>query len=414
MNPSLEPQPTPALTSAQIAQAKQRVQALYSATPSMTVDSFIWLHAAIFVGLDEDAGQLRSDNASLDAFRFARPALILPCLEDRFADLVAKDGYRTPDASAFYNGLAHHLSELHAIAPFGFGNRRTIAVHGEQLARAAGHLVNTCDVEQRLWDQALYNAFVHQELGDVAALLSGTPADAPPTHHETDGICGIARLPDRFLPRGRRQFMYLAAAPQELDEYLPLARVQAEQRISDLKDRNAPQTEIAAAQRERLYLDHPKGAGFQLDLLAEIGVRRIEVSAASYLSALERIREIAYGLMIALDGQTNETIEAANRRLRRPRYLRRGSPHQARMADQFLRNSAATNRSDPRFAAAQQLVDQAVNKSAQLKGRDAAAMQAAADQMRQDVANRIRTGALDIAGDGETTSPSEVLGNVAG
>ena len=48
------------------------------------------------------------------------------------------------------------------------------------------------------------------------------------------------------------------------------------------------------------------------------------------------------------------------------------------------------------------------------KGRDAAAMQAAADQMRQDVANRIRTGALDIVGDGETKSRSGGLGNVVG
>ena len=413
MKPSPNPQATPALTPVTVA-TKQRVQALYSATPTMTVDGFIWLHGAIFVGIDERAGQLRSGDASLDTFHFARPELILPCLEDRFADLIAKDGYRTPDASTFYNGLAHHLSELHAIAPFSFGNLRTIAVHAEQLARAAGHSVNTCDVEQSLWDQALYNAFVHQELGDLAALLSGTTADAGPTHHETDGICGTARLPDRFLPRGRRQFMYLAALPQELDEYLPLARVQAEQRISYLQDKRARQTEIAAAQRERLYLNHPKGAGFQLDLLAEIGIRRIEVTAGSYLSALERLREIAYGLMIALDGQTIEAIEAADRRLRQPRYVRRGSPHQARMADQFLRNSAAVNRSDPRFVAAQRLVDQAVDKSAQLKGRDAAAMQAVADQMRQDVANRIRTGALDIAGDGKTTSSSGVLVNVAG
>ena len=155
-------------------------------------------------------------------------------------------------------------------------------------------------------------------------------------------------------------------------------------------------------------------SGFQLDLLAEIGIRRIEVTAGSYLSALERLREIAYGLMIALDGQTSEIIEAAHQRLRRPRYLRHGSPHQARMADQFLRNSAAVNRSDPRFAAVQRLVDQAVDNSAQLKGRDAAAMQAAADQMRQDVANRIRTGALDIVGDGETKSRSGGLGNVVG
>ncbi len=413
MKPSPNPLATPALTPVTVA-TKHRVQALYSATPTMTVDGFIWLHSAIFVGIDERAGQLRSDDASLDTFRFARPELILPCLEDRFGDLIAKDGYRTPEPSTFYNGLAHHLSELHAIAPFSFGNLRTIAVHGEQLARAAGHPVNTCDVEQALWDQALYNAFVHQELDDVAALLSGTAADAPPTHHETDGICGTARLPDRFLPRGRRQFLYLAAAHQELDAYLPLARVQVEQRISDLKDKRTPQAEIEAAQRERLYLDHPKGAGFQLDLLAEIGVRRIEVSAGSSLLALERLREIAYGLMIALDGQATQTIEAAHQRLRRPRYLRHGSPHQARMVDQFLRNGAAVNRSDPRFAAAQRLVDQAVDKSAQLKGRDAAAMQAAADQMRQDVANRIRTGALDIACDSETKSPPEALGNVAG
>ena len=404
MKPRPTPPITPALTPVQSAQAHERAEILRSAAPTMTVDGFAWLHAAIFVGIDAGAGQLRTHDAALDGFHFARTSLIASCLKDRFAELIDSDGYRTPDRAAFYNRLAYHLSELHAIAPFSVGNLRTIATHGEQLARAAGHRVAICSTQKSLWDRALYAAFVHREVGAVAALLSGTPAGAAPGNDDGVGICGTARLADRFLPRGRRQFMYLAVAQQLLDDHLVLARAQAKQRVSDLNDNNAPRAEIDAAHRDLVYLDHPKGAGFQLGLLGGIGVRRIEVIARPDQSALERIREIAYGLMIALGGQPRDSVEDANWRLLRPHYVRYGSPHQARMADQFLRNSAALNRSDPRFAAAQRMVDRAGGSSAQLKGRDAAAMHAVTEHLRRGVANRIRTGEVDIGGDGEVTS----------
>jgi fido (protein-threonine AMPylation protein) len=392
------------LTPAQNALAHKRAKSLHSAAPTMTVEGFLWLHATIFTGIDENAGEVRPCDAALEGFSFAKPELILSCLEDRFAELIANDGYRTPDRSAFYHGLAHHLSELHAIAPFNVGNLRTIAAHCEQLARAADQQITTCDGKKTLWEHALYQAFVHQGVDEVAALLSGIIAADVSNDNNSVGICGTARLADRFLPRGRRQFMYLASAQEVLHTYLQQARAQAEQRVSDLSGNGAPLADVEAAGRECDYLNHSKGAEFQVKLLAEIGVRRIEVINRPDQSALERIREIAYGMMIAIDSQPSEIVEAAYRRLLQPRYLGNGSPHQARMADQFLKNSAVINRSDLRFATAQRLVDKASDAVAQMKGRDTAAMHEATKQMRLDIANRIRTGEMEIGSEREVTS----------
>lgn len=389
----------PALTPAQTADVRQRAEALHGVTPTMTVDGFLWLHAAIFVGIDGSAGQLRKHEAGFAGFHFARPDLILPCLQDRFAELVATDGFKTDDATIFCKSLAHHLSELHAIAPFSIGNRRTIATHCEQLAHAVGHPLNLCAAQKPDWDQALYGAFVHQEVDEVAALLSPAPVS-----NDATGIIGTARLPNRFLPRGRRQFIYLPAIKQALDDHRPAARAQLHQQEADLLSRNAPSDHIDAVRRELSYLDHPKGAEFQLGLLGALGERRIEVNLRPGMSARERVREIAYGLMIALDALPRESVLAAGWKWRRPHYAGRGSPHQARMADQFLRNNAALNRSDPRFAAAQRLVDQAGESAAQIRGRDPAAMEKTAATMRRHIADQIRSGALEISGKGKAAS----------
>jgi fido (protein-threonine AMPylation protein) len=377
-----------ALTPDQSAQVQQRAQMLCSAAPTITVEGFLWLHGAIFMGIDPNAGQLRTEEAALDGFRFARVSLIRPCLEDRFAKLVASDGYRTTDREIFYHDLAHHLSELHAIAPFSMGNLRILATHAEQLARAAGHSVRTCALEKARWDRALYDGFVHRELGAFAALLAGTTIEIAP-NGKCEGICGTARLPDRFLPRGRRQFLYLATARQTLETLMPLARIEARQRLNNLGG-------DYVAHRELAYLDHPKGAPFQLGLLGQLGIRRFEVIAHADQTALEQVREIAYGLMIALDALPRDAIETAHQRLLRPQYSGLGSPHQERMADQFLQNSAVVNRSDPRFAAAQGLVDKAGGSIAEMRGRDTVAIHAAVEQIRLDIANRIRTGEMDI------------------
>lgn len=386
------------LSPAQNTLAYQRARSLQSATPAMTVDDFLWLHTAIFTGIDPSAGLIRGHQAAFEGYHFARPELIGSCLNDRFADLIANDGYRTADRSIFYNGLAHHLSELHAIAPFSVGNLRTIATHGEQLARAADHVITTCDASKPLMERALYDAFVHDECDQVAALLSGGATQIMPTQDQSIGVCGTARLADRFVPRGRRQFMYLDQVQAALDDHLAQARAQAEQRVAHLNSKNAPPADLEGARRELTYLNHPKGVEFQRDLLAKLNVRRFEVIVRPDQSALERIRELGYGLMIALDCQSHESVEAAHRQLRMPHFVGHGSPHQARMADQFLRQSAAANRSDPRFAAVQRLVDDAGDAVAQMKGRDTAAIHQAAEHMRQGVANRIRTGEIDISG----------------
>jgi fido (protein-threonine AMPylation protein) len=374
------------LTAREIDQLRLRTDTLRSAAPAMSAESFAWLHKALFVGIDTDAGNLRSYPLSGNGFDFARPCDILPSLEERFACLANAGGFLASDSETFYHRLAHHVVELYAISPFSLGNRRTLALHAMQIANAAGYSVHISEVRRVDWDEALDRGFCDGDSSAVACLLSGLPINQAARQKENwTGVGGIALLPTRYPPRGRRYLTPLNRARVQLERSLPSAIDEAEAQL-------AGKAENGVALQELAWLRHEKGPRFQLDLLESTSFGKIEVVSHQSQGALERVREIGYGLMIGILQQPEAAIIAAIRNLARRRYAKSGSPHLDRMADQFLQNNRYANENDPRFAALQHMLDESVRNAAILEGGDASTMAALVETLRHKLSERIRRG----------------------
>lgn len=374
------------LTARELDQLRLRTDTLRSAAPAMSAENFAWLHKALFVSIDADAGNLRSFRLSGNGFEFARPCDILPSLEERFACLADAGGFLASGREAFYDRLAHHIVELYAISPFSQGNRRTLALHAMQIANAVGNSVHIAEVRRVDWDDALDRGFCDGDSSAVAQLLGGLPInqDARRKEHWT-GVGGIAMLPTRYPPRGRRYLTPLNRARVQLEEALPSAINEAEALVAGRGDNGAARQELS-------WLKHEKGPKFQLDLLEATSFGKIEVVSHESQGALERVREIGYGLMVGIVQQPEAAIIEAIRNLARRRYAKGGSPHLDRMADQFLSNSRVANENDPRFASLQFMLDESLRNAMILEGGDASTMASLVEILRHDLSERIRRG----------------------
>ena len=379
------------------AQSYDRLRLLRNAAPSRTVSEFVWLHQALFVGLDPNAGQIRTLPAAWREANFARPEFISASLDDRFADILCADGFSGLTRERFIECLAHHISELHAIAPFAVGNRRIIGLHAQQLAQSSSHQIELCELDIPRWNAALYRAFVLSDLTGIIAALSGTSSNSD----EQDGIRlgpgGIALLPSRMPPRARRYLKTLKVAAQELDAQLPAACDEAAAELRALQAGAKPGQDLVAAQALFSCLHHPNGPKFMVRLLASAGVKKIEGVFSDTQSPLERVHEITAAMIMAIHAQPLDVIEDASLNLQSVRFESGHSPHQDRLAAQFLRNSGTTNRLDPRFAAAQRLVDGVSADVSAMVSRDVTEIERLIDETRNIAAALIRSGDMGMS-----------------
>lgn len=132
------------------------------------------------------------------------------------------------------------------------------------------------------------------------------------------GIAGLPSLPWRDPLVGRRFIMTIAKVRRELGQYLPDARDQAAEELQALISENAPAAQIDDARQLLNVMRHAKGPMFQALLLAQLGVRKIEVVIKTDQSALERALEIASGLAIAIQRQPRCVVEQAILALHKP------------------------------------------------------------------------------------------------
>jgi cell filamentation protein len=365
-----------------------RIDVLSLAHSALTAPGFLALHAAIFAPVDASAGEVRSLPLALDGAQFARPTVIMPSLAARFAKLNKASGFAGLPREDFYPALAHHISELHAIMPFRAGNRRTLAVHSAQLARAAGHSLEVCVKDKAIWDDALTHSFITCDHSRVSDALLGT---AQP-QIDVSGPFGLPLLPPRDATVHRRYITTLRKAGRLLNAHIAAAKAEAATVLDTLTQSNAPHCEINAARQELGFLRHPKGPLFQLGLLESLGTSKILAVIHDSQSPLEIIREIATAVLIELIEYPQIAIAQASLALNRPAYPVGGSPHQDRLATEFLANSAQDNLADPRFATAQRLVDKAISAASRSSGGNAKYISAATKKARTDIAARIRKG----------------------
>jgi cell filamentation protein len=365
-----------------------RLEVLQLSHPTFTAPAFLALHQAIFKPVYPWAGHIRTVPLTLDGAQFANPRFIMPSLVARFAKLDKAGGFTGLPRDEFCDLLSHHISELHAIMPFRAGNRRTFAVHSAQLAKAAGHSFETCINDKTIWDDALTHSFItcdHSRIGD--ALLGTTQP-----RMDVSSPAGLPLLPARDATVHRRYITTLTKAGNLLRAHIAAATTEATDALAHLTKANAPPDAISQARQELGFLRHPKGPLFQLAVLQALGASKLLAVVHNRQSPLETVREIAVAMLIELSDYNPTSIAQAGIALNRAAYPIGGSPHQDRVAAEFLANDRLVNLADPRFATAQRLVDKAVADASRASGGKAKQINTATAKASAGVAARIRSG----------------------
>jgi cell filamentation protein len=385
-----------------------RYNELLATGASLTANGLIALHAALFGGINPVAGQIRDTALGWTTRYFAHPSLITLSLEQRFIEVAGVGDLNSLPRDVFFDALAHHVSELHAISPFAIGNRRVIALHIEQIARAAGYGVATRSYSKSLWDEVLMLSFVYRDHRGIACLLKGQPIPVDLFPESVIGDCGLPKLPDRDPSPGRRYQRTIARSRRELEDYLPQARDQAMARVIALTNSAAPRSQLIFASQLLSFLRHPKGPMFQAAVLSAANYGVITPALSDTQSALERVHEIAAAVCVGIAQQSPGYLEFLVETTHIPEYAARGSPHQDRLAALFLGNTADQNRDDPRLTPWQRALDDIVVTAKQNHALTPKRITAKIDQARIDIATRIRSGdviaAKDAAEPGRTVA----------
>lgn len=104
------------------------------------------LHRALFEGLYEWAGQLRTVPLAKDDL-FCLPQHIASSASDVFGQLADERHLAGLDQESFVDRLAHYLGEVNALHPFREGNGRTQRAFFGQLAADAGYRLDWQQIE---------------------------------------------------------------------------------------------------------------------------------------------------------------------------------------------------------------------------------------------------------------------------
>jgi cell filamentation protein len=369
-----------------------RYAAFKAATPKLSAQGLLALHAQLLGACYEKTGQIRDADLSWDGLYFAYPSLIMGSLKHRFEALGKIDSLKSLSRDSFFDALAYHISELHAISPFRIGNRCTIALHAEQIANAVGYAINSCTTHKHLWDEALAVAFAHSDHSAITCLLKGAPIPVDVFPQSLMGPSGLPTLPDRDASLERRYLRTIDRVRQILEDYIHDAREEATAALIALTKSGAPASERAVASHELGFLRHPKGPLFQAALLSAIKYGPITPVSHDRQTPLERVREVSVAITAAINQQPRANLAYLIETLHVPTYIGGGSPHQDRLAAQFLKATPEQNYADPRFAACQRAVEESVAKSRQARKTDLERMAAHYDRASRAVAARIRVG----------------------
>lgn len=357
----------------------------------LDADGYRALHKHLFQDLYDWAGEDRTVDIGKGGILFAHAPYVANALAAVFKDLVGQSHLKGLPREEFFDRLGHHLNELNAAHPFREGNGRTMRHHAAQIARDAGHSLRIASIDRQLWMDALRLGFTTGDHRPLSVLLAAAALERVEPAIPRTGPGGIAFLPPRDPPTEQRYRLSLAKALDELERYLPAARIEAAERLQKLVKDAAPAAQIAAARTEQAYMRHAKGPVYQSHLLIYLGQRDVDAVISDKQTALQRVREIGAALASRINAQQPAQVQRAVRSLERPVLPPGQSPAHDRLSDLFLKNAAEQNRSDPRLAGAQAIVDhvQAVSRQ---RGDGPRLMEGAIDAARTSIAANIRAG----------------------
>jgi cell filamentation protein len=157
---------------------------------------------------------------------------------------------------------------------------------------------------------------------DKATEPSASPDPIPSPNDPGEviiGGAGLPVLPDRDASTGLRYLVSLASAREELLTLLDPARSAAIAQVKALTEAGAAPREIDRAYHDMAFLRHARGPMFQAMLLTALNHGKIEVVTDPKQTPLERVREIAVGLIIGINSYPRSDIERAAATLQAPR-----------------------------------------------------------------------------------------------
>lgn len=357
----------------------------------LDADGYRALHKHLFQDLYDWAGEDRTVNIGKGGSLFAHAPYVANALAAVFKDLASQSHLKGLPREEFYDRLGHHLNELNAVHPFREGNGRTMRHHAAQIARDAGHSLRIASIDRQMWMDASRHGFTTGDHRPLSAILAAAAHERDEPVTPRTGPGGMAFLPPRDPPTGQRYRLSLDKARSELERYLPAARTEAADRLQKLVKDSAPASQIAAARMELAYMRHAKGPVYQSHLLIYLGQRDVDAVISDKQTPLQRVREIGAALATRINAQQPAQVQRAVRSLERPVLPPGQSPAHDRLADLFLKNAAEQNRSDPRLAGAQAIVDQVQAVSRQ-RGDGPRLMEGTIDAARTSIAANIRAG----------------------
>lgn len=161
---------------------------------------------------------------------------------------------------------------------------------------------------------------------------------------------GLAFLPLRDPPIGQRYRLSLNKVEQELERYLPSARVEAAGRIDTFVKDGASESQITHARAELAYLDHSRGPAYQAKLLKQLGQRDVDAVITAQQTPLERVREIGAALGTRLKSQQPALVQRTIRALEQGMSERSGPDTGAHIGKDVQSGAVSRKTRDPALA----------------------------------------------------------------
>lgn len=154
--------------------AATRRRAMEAPAFLLTAEGFRATHRHLFQDVFPWAGEVRTVGLTHPRHEdpFAFPHLVEGALAKQFRWLAAEGTLVGLDAPGFASKAAHHVGELNAIHAFREGNGRTMRLHLQQLAAAAGHPLDGTRLPAQAWNDASRTSFLTGDARALAAVIA--------------------------------------------------------------------------------------------------------------------------------------------------------------------------------------------------------------------------------------------------
>lgn len=168
------------------------------------------------------------------------------------------------------------------------------------------------DEAAKTWDKAATLMDVRNADPDdrrkVEAFRDAARALAPPAPGQQPDSDKLATLRVTEQSAGPRSVLSPAKVQEELDKYLPHARLEAVAALRGAAKAGASASDIEAARSDLNYLNHAKGPAYQARLIEQLGTRDVQAVITRNQTPLERVRELGAAIGAEINRRDPEQV----------------------------------------------------------------------------------------------------------